>query len=53
MLQSNYRFNFANLSRKEITKYLLKFNHGRKLENGLAIPCIYHVNGNKKHTETF
>ena len=22
------------------------------MENNLAVPCIYHVNGNKKHTET-
>ena len=26
---------------------------GRKLENGLLVPCIYHVNRNKKHIETF
>ena len=24
-----------------------------KLENGLVAPCIYHVNGNNKHIETF
>ena len=27
-------------------------NGGRKLENGLYVPCIYHVNKNKKHIET-
>ena len=26
-------------------------NGGRKLENGLDVTCIYHVNGNKKHIE--
>ena len=26
---------------------------GRKLENCLVLPCIYHVNGNKKHIQTF
>ena len=28
-------------------------NSGRKLENGIVVPCIYHVNGNEKHIETF
>ena len=28
-------------------------NGRRKPENGLVVTCIYHVNGNKKHTETF
>ena len=50
MFQWNYLFCFVNLSRREI---FAEVNGGRKLENGLVGPCIYHVNGNKKHIETF
>ena len=30
-----------------------EINGRRKLENGFVVPCIYHVNGYKKHIETF
>ena len=53
MFQSNYLFCFVNLASREITKYLLQVSGGRKQGNGLVVPCIYHVNGNKKHIETF
>ena len=30
-----------------------EINGRRKLGNGFVVPCIYHVNGYKKHIETF
>ena len=46
-------FLFCKFIEKRNNQIFAEVNGRRKLENGLAIPCIYHVNGNKKHIETF
>ena len=38
---------------KRNNQIFAEFKGGRKLENGLVAPFIYHVNRNKKHIETF
>ena len=45
-------FLFCKFIEKRNNQVFAEVNGGRKLENGLVAPCIYHVNGNKKHTET-
>ena len=37
---------------KRNSQIFAEVNGGRKLENGFAVPCIYHINENKNHTET-
>ena len=46
-------FLFCKFIEKRNNQIYAEVNGGRKLENGLVVPCIYHVNGNKKHIETF
>ena len=46
-------FLFCKFIEKRNNQIFAEVNGGRKLENGLVVPCIYHVNGNKKHIETF
>ena len=46
-------FLFCKFMEKWNNQIFAEVNGGWKLENGLVVPCIYHVNGNKKHTETF
>ena len=46
-------FLFCKFIEKRNNQIFAEVNGGRKLENGLVAPCIYHVNGNKKHIETF
>ena len=46
-------FLFYKFIEKRNNEIFAEVNGGRKLENGLVAPCIYHVNGNKKHIETF
>ena len=46
-------FLFCKFMEKRNNQIFAEVNGGWKLENGLVVPCIYHVNGNKKHTETF
>ena len=44
---------FCKFIEKRNNQIFAEVNGGRKLQNGLVVPCIYHVNGNKKHIETF
>ena len=46
-------FLFCKFIEKTNNQIFAEFSSGRKLENGLVVPCIYHVNGNKKHVEAF
>ena len=46
-------FLFCKFIEKRNNQLFAKVNDGRKLKNGTVVPCIYHVNGNKKHIETF
>ena len=46
-------FLFCKLIKKRNNQIFAEVKGGRKLENRLVVPCIYHVNGNKKHIETF
>ena len=46
-------FSFRKFIEKRNNQIYAEVNSRRKLENGLVVPCIYHVNGNKKHIETF
>ena len=46
-------FLFCKFIEKKKNRIFAEVNNRRKLENGLVVPCIYHVNGNKKHVETF
>ena len=52
MFQSDYLFLFCRFIEKRNNQIFAEVNGGKKLENGLVVPCIYHVNGNKKHIET-
>ena len=38
---------------KRNNQIFAEVNGARKPENGLVVQCIYHVNGNEKHIETF
>ena len=44
---------FCKFIDKRNSQIFADVNGGRKLENGLVVPCIYHANGNRKHIETF
>ena len=44
-------FSFCKFIEKRNNQIFAEVNGGRKLENGLVVLCIYHVNGNKKHIE--
>ena len=44
-------FLFCKFFEKRKNQIFAEVNGGRKLENGLVVLCIYHVNGNKKHIE--
>ena len=46
-------FLFCKFIEKRNNQIFAEVKGGRKLKNGLAVPCIYLVNGNKKHIETF
>ena len=52
MFKSN-SFLFCIFIGKRNNQVFAEVNGGRKLENGSVVSCIYHVNGNKKHIETF
>ena len=43
---------FCRFIEKRNNQIFAEVNGGRKLENGLVVLCIYHVNGNEKHIET-
>ena len=43
---------FCKSIEKRNKQIYAEVNGGRKLENGLDVPCIYHLNENKKHIET-
>ena len=46
-------FLFCKFIEKRNIQISAEVNGGRKLGNGFVVPCIHHVNGNKKHIETF
>ena len=46
-------FLFCKFIKKSNDQIFSENNGGRKLKNDLVVPCIFHVNGNKKHIETF
>ena len=46
-------FSLWKFIQKRNNQIFAEFKGGRKLENGLVVPFIYHVNRNKKHIETF
>ena len=50
--QQNY-FLFCKFIGKRNNQIFAEVNGGIKLVNGLVVPCIYHVNENKKHIELF
>ena len=43
---------FCKFIEKRNNQISAQVNGRWKLENGFVVPCIYHVNENKKHTET-
>ena len=46
-------FLFCKFIEKRNNQIFAEVNGGRKLANGLVVPCIYHVNENKNHIKTF
>ena len=44
---------FCQFIEQRNNEIFVEVNGGRKHKNALVLPCIYHVNGNKKHLETF
>ena len=46
-------FLFCQFIEQRNNEIFAEVKGGRKHGNGLVLPCIYHVNGNKKHLETF
>ena len=52
LFQSNY-FLFCKFIGKRNNQVFAEVNSGRELVSGLVVPCIYHVNENKKHIELF
>ena len=44
-------FLFCKFVEKRNNQMFAEVNSGRKLENGLVVPCIYHVNGTKERIE--
>ena len=52
LFQSNY-FLFCKFIGKRNNQVFAEVNSGREVVSGLVVPCIYHVNENKKHIELF
>lgn len=46
-------FLFFTFIKKVNNEIFAEVKGGRKLENGLVIPVVYHVRGNQKHVKTF
>ena len=44
---------FCKFIEKRNNQIFAEVNDDRKLANGLVVPCICHVNGNKNHIKTF
>ena len=46
-------FSFCRFIEKRNNQIFAEVDGGRKLKNDSFVPCTYHINGNKKHIETF
>ena len=46
-------FLFCKFIKERNNQIFAEVKGGRTLKNGLVVPCIYHINGNKKHIKTF